>query len=47
MKASQFRIRTRLTVREFRKDIGLRRSQVAAPKGLFRSAPRRALNLAQ
>jgi len=47
MKAGQFRIRTRLAIRELRKDAGLRRRQVAVPKGFFCRAPRRALNLAQ
>ena len=47
MKTGQFRIGTRLAIREFREDVRLRCSQVAVPKGLFRRAPRRALNLAQ
>jgi len=47
MKAGQFRVRTRLAIRELRKDVGLRRGQVAVPEGFFCRAPRRALNLAQ
>ena len=47
MEAGQFGIGARLAIRELRQDVGLRRGQAAVPKGLFRSAPGCALNLAQ
>lgn len=47
MKAGQFGIRARVAIRELRQDVGLRWGQLAVPKGLFRGAPRCALNLAQ
>lgn len=47
MKTGQFRIRTRLAIREFRKYVSLRGGQVAVPEGLFGRTPRGTLNLAQ
>lgn len=47
MKAGEFRIGARLAICELHQHIGLRRGQFAVPKGLFRCAPRCALNLAQ
>ena len=45
MKTGQFRIGTRLAIGELCEDVRLRSRQVAVPKGLFRRALRRALDL--
>jgi hypothetical protein len=45
MKAGQLRVGTSVAIRELREDVRLRCRQVAAPKGLFRRALRRALDL--